>query len=252
MKTLITIALNIGLTLSLLASCPPQEYSCIVAPILTHRLPTGAWTGQNQHQEPVQILFHKNGLAQLVPSAPPATVEPLLYEWKAIPGPAGCASLKLTDLKYGTTDTFAVNAACNTLRLSNAAQATEWTLRQEEGERPSQKQQSLQGTWGNTTYPFEANLRNQPDMKGAYLQYEFERNGHFVRRLGNQRRQFEETGRYILSPDGQHLILQFENGCTTVAALKYLQFDELVVQHILRCEDPVFSTGNKDFYFNRS
>lgn len=251
MKTLITITLNVGLALSLLASSPPQEYSCIVAPILTHRLPAGVWTGENQHQEPVQILFHENGLAQRLPSNP-ASVEPLLYEWAAIPGPAGCASLQLTDLKQGTTITFTVNAACNTLNLSNSAHALQWTLTQEAGERPAQRQRTLQGTWGNTTYPFKANLQGQPDMKGAYLQYEFEPNGHFVRRLGNQQRQVEEQGRYILSPDSQHIILQFENGCTTVAALKYLQFDELVVQHILRCEDPVFSTGNKDFYFNRS
>jgi len=226
-----------------------EPESCIVAPVLSQRLPAGVWLGKADSGASMTIVFYENGLAQWNLNADQQN-STTLYHWETIPGAGGCAYLRLTNRESGATSNFAVDVICNRLQLIGtdfSSIALEQVKRQE-GE---QKRRLLNGAWGNTTYPFEVSRQRAPDMKQAYLQYQFSEDGTFVRKLGNQKHKIQETGTYLVSDDGDYLLLQFDEGCVTVVALKYLRLDELVLQHVLRCEDPAFATGRKDFYFNK-
>lgn len=241
-----------GLSAILLASASPPEVpesSCIVAPVLTQRLPGGSWQGQDTAGEAITVIFYRNGLAQWSHAgASSASVE--LYDWQAIAGNEGCAFLKLTDKQSGQASTYVVDLVSNQLQLV-ADGASKVVLKQVKVEKEYERRRMLNGSWGNTTYPFEVSRERAPDMKKAFLQYRFSEDGSFVRQLGNQKREIQEEGTYLVSDDNDYVLLLFDNGCITVVALKYLQLDELVLQHVLRCEDPAFSTGRKDFYFNK-
>jgi hypothetical protein len=252
MKTLFLTTLYLGFSIAVLASVDPslpKPESCLVAPVLAKHLPNGIWSGTNADGQKLSIVFYENGVAQWNEGNGQAP-KVALYDWEVIPGVGGCAFLQMTDQASGAAYSYAVDVECNQIQLI-ATNFSSHSLQQVKAGNAEQRRQLLSGAWGNTTYPFDVSRRKAPDMEDAYLQYQFFKDGSFVRKLGNRNRQLEETGTYLVSDDGHYVLLQFDEGCITVVALKYLQLDELVLQHVLRCEDPVFATGRKDFYFNK-
>lgn len=251
MKALSLATLFMGFSVMLFAFTPPppDTESCIVAPILTERLPNGVWLGETNNGKDYSVVFYENGLAQWQSDAV-AQDQIELFNWEAIPDASGCAFLQLTNIQTGTIDVYAVQVVCNQLQLIDT-DFSKVTLKQVKGQNLERKQKMLSGNWGNTTYPFDIVRKHSPDMEEAYLQYEFHQDGSFVRYLGNATRNLVENGAYMMSEDGGYILLQFDSGCVTVIALKYLEVDELVLQHVLQCEDPVFTTGRKDFFFNK-
>lgn len=252
MKTLFLTTLYLGFGFVVLASAdpsPPKPESCLVAPVLAKHLPDGVWLGTSADGQELSVVFYENGVAQWNKGTNRAP-EVALYGWEVIPGVGGCAFLQMRHQVSGTERSYAVNVECNQIQLI-AADFSSQSLKQVKVQNGAKQKQLLSGAWGNSTYPFEVARQNATDMKQAYLQYNFFEDGTFVRNLGNQKRQVKEAGTYLMSDDGHYVLLQFDEGCVTVVALKYLQLDELVLQHVLRCEDPAFATGRKDFYFNK-
>ncbi|WP_425422600.1 hypothetical protein [Phaeodactylibacter xiamenensis] len=252
MKTLFLTTLYMGFSFVVLASADPspaKPESCLVAPVLAKHLPNGVWLGTSADGQKLSVVFYENGVAQWNEGAGQVP-EVALYGWEVIPGVGGCAFLQMTGQASGNTYSYAVDVKCNQLQLI-ATDFSAHSLKQIKAGNGEKYRQLLSGAWGNTTYPFEVSLRKAPDMEDAYLQYQFSEDGTFVRKLGNGNRKLEEAGSYLVSDDGHYVLLQFDNSCITVVALKYLQLDELVLQHVLRCEDPAFATGRKDFYFNK-
>lgn len=112
----------------------------------------------------------------------------------------------------------------------------------------------LIGKWENTTYPFDvSSSRTTEELNNAYLEYEFREDGRFSRFIGNKDKRLKEDGTWYFSTEGSHqvLIMELDNGTCIKALVKHLEWDELVLYHELKCEDPLMSAGTKDFYFNR-
>ncbi|HMQ49628.1 MAG TPA: hypothetical protein PKA00_19310 [Saprospiraceae bacterium] len=112
----------------------------------------------------------------------------------------------------------------------------------------------LIGKWENTTYPFDvSSSTTAEELSDAYLKYEFREDGRFSRYIGNQDKRLKEDGSWYFSMEGSNhvLIMELDNGTCVKALVKHLEWDELVLYHELKCEDPLMSAGTKDFYFNR-
>jgi hypothetical protein len=220
-----------------------------IAHQISANLPSGIWSGFNQHGQRVTLEFLDNGLVQWFTQCDGKSASSRLYSWECRPSPYADASLLLTDWKTGAPTTFDVKADCNVLTIISSTSRIELAF-----EDPASKAEMLRmarlltGNWENTIFPFDF---EPADMEGAYLNYRFNENGRFVRKIGNRQRQIEEHGSWTIAKDAKHLILSFDNGKATVAELKYVRVDELVIHHLLSCQDEVFNTVEKDFYFNR-
>ncbi len=110
---------------------------------------------------------------------------------------------------------------------------------------------ALTGRWENTLYPFEQN--GSSILAGAFLSYNFRADGTYVKTLSGAGKRIEENGRWEVSPDGAMIFL-FEAGdvIPETIRIKYIEADELVLEHALKCDDPGFCTHLKSFYFNKS
>lgn len=212
-------------------------------------LPTGIWSGTNQHGQQVSLQFLDNGLVQWFMHCGDQSVSSRLFSWECQPSPYADASLLLTDWKTGQPIIFDVEANCNVLTIISSENRIELRLKDAAPKAEMKRvTQQLTGKWENTTFPFDF---EPADMEGAYLNYHFNSNGRFVRKIGNRQRQIEEHGSWAIAKDAKHLILSFDNGKATVAQLKYVRVDELVIHHLLSCQDETFNTVEKDFYFNK-
>ncbi len=111
---------------------------------------------------------------------------------------------------------------------------------------------SLIGEWANTLYPFDLDRNDNRAMAGAFLYYRFNADGTYSKSLGNSEAQLEEVGRWEISNDGQYLIMHTKKTKkTSKARIKFIMFDEMVLEHSLKVSDESFCTNLKDFYFSR-
>lgn len=114
---------------------------------------------------------------------------------------------------------------------------------------------SLIGKWQNTTYPFDlVAMDGNPNerMEGAILSFQFRKNGTYLKTLGTAAYKVEEEGQWEVTADG-HQVLLYPSGSLTpdVATVKYQEYDEMVIEHALKCTHMPYCTGVKDFFFNK-
>ena len=95
-------------------------------------------------------------------------------------------------------------------------------------------------------------------MPGAFLYYKFNADGTYRKSLGNSEAQLDEMGEWEISEDGKTLYMYtdaYENGRkvkkTTTAEIKFVMFEEMVLEHPLKVSKQIFCTDAKDFYFSR-
>lgn len=137
---------------------------------------------------------------------------------------------------------------------------TEISINDNDGNEPKTEVQkrleaSLVGKWQNTTYPFDlVAIDGNPNerLEGAILSFEFRADGTYTKKLGSTSYTILESGQWEVSPDARQLIL-FPKGSLVpdVATVKYQEYDEMVIEHALKCMHKPYCTGVKDFFFNK-
>lgn len=110
-------------------------------------------------------------------------------------------------------------------------------------------QAGIVGRWENTIYPFE--IDDAGVMPGAYLRYDFSSTGEYTKVIGSTELSYEESGQWEIEDDGQTLRLTSSTGKITLAMIKHLQLDELVLEQELKVKNAAFCTKQKDFFFNK-
>lgn len=229
---------------SLSAQASPVHFStdCVLGPVLEYKLANQAWSGTGQNNQKISLFFYSNGLMEQVSAGGLR-----LFRWSAAPMPEHCGSIVLEDVQTGQQQLLEVAFTTAGITLSTCTGSLH-IRKQPQMEGAAQKaREGIQGEWENTTYPFDNATANGT----AYLRYQFRPDGTFERALGMGEKAIAEAGAWAMSQDGKRLILTFERGGITVVSLKYLEFDELVLEHTLTCEDPIFATASRDFHFNR-
>lgn len=256
MKTLMLSALTvcIGLVFSAFAT---GDTSCAfnlngnltLSAQLYQALPDGVWVGAAKGGKEAVLQFHASGKADWFTYGRNGLSDYREFTWSVQSLGDDEARLELSDRDGRRQLSFEVEPACQGMTLTENGKGIFLSL---EHETPTsiaeyrQKENLLAGKWENTTYPFDLK-----SMEGAYLKYAFYKSGKFERMLGCADRNIKESGQWWLAKDGQHLVMRLDDGQTTVAEVKYLEMDELVLQHVLACDDKDFNTGEKDFFFNR-
>lgn len=114
---------------------------------------------------------------------------------------------------------------------------------------------SLTGKWQNTTYPFDlVAIDGNPNerLDGAILSFEFRADGTYTKTLGSASYKIVEKGQWEVSADARQLIMHPKGSLTPdIATVKYQEYDEMVIEHALKCTHKPYCTGVKDFFFNK-
>lgn len=214
---------------------------------LYQALPEGMWVGNTQDGRKAMLQFHTSGAADWFTFDGKGMSAYKDFTWAVRSVNDDEAKLELTAAGGSGNFVFQVETGCHNLTLTDSSEDIALTLEYESADsRARQKENILAGRWENNTYPFDLG-----PLEGAYLKYNFDKNGRFLRMLGCANRNIKEAGEWRLANDGQHLVMRFDSGETTVAEIKYLELDEMVLHHVLNCEDSDFATGDRDFFFNR-
>lgn len=215
-------------------------------------LSTGIWQGHDQSGHSITLHFFENGTVQWLTHHSDRRASSRLFNWECLPDYQSDALLVLSDWQSGEPMIFSTEAHCNALSISAAGCQLELGYTKSASKADIQRTtQLLTGNWENTTYPFDFDPEDKTALQEAYLNYCFMPDGRFVREIGNSERQIKERGSWVVAKDGEHLIMSFDNGKATVAQLKYVRVDELVIHHLLSCQDEAFNTVEKNFFFNR-
>lgn len=114
---------------------------------------------------------------------------------------------------------------------------------------------SLVGKWESPNFMLEGGNARR-DTNGSSLKYHFRNDGTYSKTLGGAEVQIEEEGTWSLSEDCTQLTMQSKTLCagqlvTTVATIKYLAMDELVLEQTLCVAGMVVSAKPKSLYFNK-
>lgn len=216
---------------------------------LYRALPDGIWTGLMQDGSEAVLQFHASGKADWFTYGKNGLSGFDGFTWAVRPLNEDEARLELVNRDNSKQLSFAVEIACQSMELAEASNGISLFLKHGSSASNAayrKKETLLAGKWENTTYPFDLK-----SIEGAYLKYTFHKNGKFERMLGCADRNIRESGQWWLAKEGQHLVMRLDNGETTVAEIKHVEMDELVLKHILYCEDKAFTTGERDFFFNR-
>lgn len=133
---------------------------------------------------------------------------------------------------------------------SDSGEVTAAPRRDPMTEKAAQTHAALAGKWENTMYPFDQN--SSGFVEDAFLSYHFRTDGSYVKTLGGAKKSIEEHGRWEVAPDGTEIFLfNADNATPETIRIKYLQADELVLEHALKCKEQHFCTQKKSFYFNK-
>ncbi|MEZ4992036.1 MAG: hypothetical protein R2824_16560 [Saprospiraceae bacterium] len=145
-----------------------------------------------------------------------------------------------------------LNASLTELIVANPDKDDTSSTKTQEQER---MEASLIGKWQNTTYPFDlVALDGNPNerMEGAILSFEFRNDGTYTKTLGSANYKVVENGQWEISSDARQLIMYAEGSLVPdVATIKYQEYDEMVIEHALKCTHKPYCTGVKDFFFNK-
>ncbi len=116
----------------------------------------------------------------------------------------------------------------------------------------------LQGRWENVISSSELPDTAREENAGpesvtatATLYYHFRSNGAFVLSIDNGAIHVEESGRWEISDDGQYLLLYFQGKEVEKAAIKYVELDEMVLEHSIRLPGTSYRTETRQYFFNK-
>ncbi|MCB0571831.1 MAG: hypothetical protein KDC66_18820 [Phaeodactylibacter sp.] len=257
MKTLLLSTLLVCLGANAISSTLPTENCAFVvsetltlADQLVYTLPDGMWRGDARNGIETVIQFEPSGKAFWFAYGKEGLSGLNRYQWVVYGPSTETAMLELRDENGRTAYTFEVEAQCQSISLDNLRTGALLKLNHDQGCPEANlegMERMLNGKWENNTYPFEIK-----GIEGAYLKYRFFENGKLERLCGSADKNIHAGGQWQLANDGRHVVMSFEDGSTVVAEIKHLDMDELVLSHVLACEDQRFATREKDFFFNRN
>lgn len=257
MKTLLLSTLLVCLGVNVFSSTlPKEECSFVVSETLTLAeqllvtLPEGMWRGETREGSEAALQFEPSGKAYWLSFGREGLSGLEHYDWSVYAPTPGTAVLELHGENGKISYVFEVEAQCESISLDNLYTGARLRLNHDHGRSPAavnSMKKMLDGRWENNTYPFEIR-----DIEGAYLKYRFFAGGRMERLCGSAEKNIRAAGDWELSNDGRHIIMSFDDGSTVVAEVKHLDLDELVLTHVLSCEDQRFATGRRDFFFNRN
>ncbi len=216
---------------------------------LTHILPEGMWRGKMQNGKEAAFQFQYSGEVFWFTHGKAGLEAFDDYYWHISPLGQESALLELYSKHGNKAYAFELGGDCQNLVMEDNDNRAKTVLRHENGQPEfnlDRMRAQLSGSWENTIYPFELK-----GIEGAYLKYRFYGTGKMERVCGATGQVINDRGDWALSNDGQHLIMRFEDGTNAVAEIKHLDIDEMVLTHVLSCQDQRFTTGMKDFFFNR-
>jgi len=152
---------------------------------------------------------------------------------------------------WGFSMNVAISHTHQTLSIfSDSGEVSAPAKRDPMTEKAAQMHAALAGKWENTMYPFDENTSKL--VENAFLSYNFRIDGSYVKTLGGAKKCIEEHGRWEVTPDGSEILLFSADGLAPqTIRIKYIQADELVLEHALKCDEQRFCTKQKSFYFNK-
>ena len=218
---------------------------------LSTTLQEGFWESSQTSSTNVSFHFYGDGSVDWFTFLPSGEVKLNTYDWELLNENSCSSVLQLSETQR--VYQFKVDAKNQRLVLEESSNGMLLELEQKLAIPKTQyasKAKMLLGKWENTMYPVDINDSSRK-TEPAYLKYQFSQNGRFERRLSNSKRSLKESGSWMLAKDGNHLILRLDNGAVTVASLKYITLDELVLKHVLYGQHEQITIDNKDFFFNR-
>lgn len=113
---------------------------------------------------------------------------------------------------------------------------------------------SMIGTWESTVYPFAIkNGKKKARKEGAFLQYIFQADGSYIVEYGDADDRFQESGNWAISANGKKIVLKAEDSNKNqTIMIKYLELDELVLEHAEVDRVKPFSPGDKSVFFHKA
>lgn len=219
---------------------------------LSATLQEGFWQSAQTSDTNVSLHFYEDGSMDWFTFLPSGEVELKTFDWVLLSDTPESSALQLTTAQRAYH--FEVDTQNQRIVLRESSNGMQLELEQQVAIPKNQyasKAKMLLGNWENTIYPIDINASSR-EIEQAYLKYQFFPDGRFERRLSNSRRSIKEAGNWMLSKDGTHLILRLDKGAVTVASLKYITLDELVLEHVLYGQHEQLTIDNKDFFFNRN
>lgn len=113
---------------------------------------------------------------------------------------------------------------------------------------------SMVGTWESTVYPFAIkNGKKKARKEGAFLQYHFQADGNYTIEYGDDDDRFQETGYWSISSNGKKIVLNAaDSNKKQTIMIKYLELDELVLEHAEVERVKSFSPGDKSVFFHKA
>jgi hypothetical protein len=220
---------------------------------LSATLQDGFWQSPQNANTDISFHFYGDGSVDRFIFLPSGELQFNTYEWVLLD-----ENLYPSTLQLSTSEEFyefEIDAYNQRIVLKETSNGMLLELEQQSAIPKNQyasKAKMLLGKWENTMYPVYINASSSRKVEQAYLKYQFSPDGRFERRLSNCRRSIKEAGNWMLAKDGKHLILRLDNGAVTVASLKYITLDELVLKHVLYGQYEQMTIDHKDFFFNRN
>lgn len=255
MKTLINgvmlLAFSVlGYIPSIPAACAFQHNFDVVSQ-LTTTLPSGIWETEKTQENQTTLHFYSSGELDwfTFASSEIATFESFRWEIQDhLNGPILYVS------NHEKALSFELSGDCYYLQLDGQDEALSFGLNHKAAipkKNQNAKLFQLQGNWENNSRPIAVNNSREKNNSSAYLKYRFMPNGQFEKRLSNNKSSLKKAGQWRLTKDGKHIIMRMNDGSVSVAMLKYLNMDELVLSHVYE-HGPTSTAGEQDYFFNRN
>ncbi len=115
----------------------------------------------------------------------------------------------------------------------------------------------LQGRWQMTLQAVDLPETTRAENAGpettemAVLEYQFLSDGTLKHSVEQGSTRLEETGRWELSADGQYLLMHFQGKATEKALIRYIEADEMVLEHALRIPGSHLCFESRQLFFSK-
>ncbi len=157
-------------------------------------------------------------------------------------------------------EAFLIRQHCEGIELTHQVTGARTDLKylpDNPGQLAVQRRADLTGAWTITLNAKDLSFET-PEQKhiarGVFrITYDFQADGTFIRRLtgADPDLQLETTGAWEISPDGNYLFLSLSTGGKECALIKYLQTDEMVLQHKIAFSSPNVNIDRESFFLNK-
>lgn len=228
---------------------------------LERDLTNGLWM-ENTDNEFVEesLLFETSGEVEWLKKAEHKTYKKERYQW-TIERKDNVLNLWLNH-QSGQAHCFEITPNCSgiTLKADGATQHFEFNAPIENDELEALRS-NLKGEWENVLSQIQLKALGNPEipnvsLEGVRVRIRFGDNGHFTKAIISQEStSFEESGKWELSKDGQYIYLTCTNddgaSVTQAVKIKYLKYDEMVLEQPLAIIGKSYSTSKKYFFFNK-